>query len=326
MDALRQLIAKYRLLLLCLLLAVHGTSLTIASEPRWSTDVDGAMEEAQRLNRPLLMHFYADWCGPCRRMDREVLHSSGLLQQLDRGFVAVKVNSDHHPELVERFDIRTLPSDVIMGPSGRVLAQNDGFQNLQIYQARLASVERQFHNAARIHIADGGSNAPGPPELGLDAEQAPTITPRRSVGPPRDGIDRSAVRVGLDGYSPIALWNNRQWQKGRMEFASSHKGVVYLMASESEWQQFRSHPERYAPQLLGCDPVVLAQSERAIRGNPQYGAYYSGMLYLFASAETRLQFSRAPHRYAQSRHTLRIDQIERHGVRLSEREAGEQSQ
>lgn len=318
---------KFRLSLLLLLVGLPATSANATGDrsmPKWSSNVDEAMAEARRLQRPLLMHFYADWCGPCHRMEREVLNSPRLLVQLDRGFVAVKVNSDQHPELVERFDIRTLPSDVVIDPSGRVIAQNDGFQTLQAYQARLASAHREFSEAMRVHIARNGSGSTEPPPDPLDARD------RRDAGPGgpkleqplplRDGIDRSAVDVGLDGYSPISLWNNRKWRKGRPQFASNHRGIVYLMASDEERDQFRANPQRYAPQFLGCDPVLLAESGRAVRGNPQYGAYFSGMLYLFATGETRVKFTQSPHRYTQSRHTFRIDQIERNLPRLSERE------
>ncbi len=323
----RQPNAKLRLSALCLLAGLCATAPLDAAEaptlPRWSTNVDEAIAEAKRLKRPLLMHFYADWCGPCHRMEREVLNTSPVMRQLGRGFVAVKVNSDRHPELIERFDIRTLPSDVVIDPAGRVIAQSDGFQNVQMYQARLASVDRRFRNATRVNIARSGSG-------GVESQPAPRDNRNRAGARQkerrlRDGIDRSAVDVGLNGYSPISLWNERRWQKGRAEFAWTHKGVVYLMRNAQERDQFRANPERYASQFLGCDPVVISESRRAVRGNPQYGAYFSGMLFLFATAETRMKFQRAPHRYSRSRHTFRIDDIERRLVRLSEREQDKES-
>jgi YHS domain-containing protein len=258
-------------------------------------------------------------------MDREVLNSSGLLSQLGRGFVAVKINSDQHPELIDQYDIRALPSDVFVDPSGRVIAQSDGFQDLRTYQARLASIERAFLDATRVHIAGGGSGETPVPSPQGPAILQPSITPNDSPEGPRDGIDRSAVDVGLGGYSPISLWNERAWRKGSPEFASSHKGVVYFMASARELQQFQAAPERYAPQLLGCDPVILSESKRAVKGSPEYGAYFGGMLYLFVSMETRARFAESPQRFSGSQHTLRINQIERRLVRVSERPSEQQT-
>ena len=57
-----------------LLLAVWGAACACAAargeapHDGWLTDFDAALAEAQELKRPLLIHFYTDWCPPCRRM------------------------------------------------------------------------------------------------------------------------------------------------------------------------------------------------------------------------------------------------------------------
>jgi thiol:disulfide interchange protein len=85
----------------------------------WMKDFDTAQSESQRLNRPLLIHFHADWCVPCRRMDRDVLSSPELAEQFQQAFVGVKVDADQHPELLKRFGVRSLPADVVVSPDGK---------------------------------------------------------------------------------------------------------------------------------------------------------------------------------------------------------------
>lgn len=273
--------------------------------PRWSSDFAQAEAESKRLNRPLLIHFYADWCGPCQRMEREVLHSAELSQQLSRGFVAVKVNSDHHPELLDRFNVRTLPSDVIIDSRGRVLAISSGFQERHQYVARLASIARD------LRASESSSQPPVQHE-----PRRPTYP--AADHPPRDGIDRNAVDIGLDGFSPITLWNSRKWVKGRREFGWPHQGVMYFMSNAEELAQFQSDPARYAPQYLGCDPVILMESKRAIRGTAKFGAYFDDRLFLFVSTDTRGRFAREPAKYQQRREALRIDDIEREKIRTTD--------
>ena len=79
----------------------------------WSTV---SFEQAQRLAADrgvtLLVHFYADWCGPCQRMERDVFSRQDVSAALGAGIVSVKVNSDRRKDLTGRYGVRSLPSDV----------------------------------------------------------------------------------------------------------------------------------------------------------------------------------------------------------------------
>ena len=95
------------------------------------------------------------------------------------------------------------------------------------------------------------------------------------------------------------------------------KGVVYFMASATDLNQFERAPERYVPRYLGCDPVMLSQTGRAIRGSTLYGAYFDGALYLFISADNRSQFQQQPEQFTRGKQAFRVDEIERSPSRLS---------
>ncbi|MDA1018132.1 MAG: thioredoxin family protein [Planctomycetota bacterium] len=280
-------------------------SAVLAAEVGWHSDFNEAERLAKQLNRPLLIHFSAEWCGPCRRMERTVLNSTAVLTQIASSTVAVKVDSDKRRDLVQRYGIRSLPTDIIVdGFSGRVLAKSEGFQSQKEYLSQLARIDtrRQNSNATQI-VRNERPVTPARAAAG-GVETANTVS-----------AEPAKVVVGLDRYSPVSLYNGRKWERGLAEFAAEYKGVTYYLASATEFSAFQSSPGKFAPQLLGCDPVVLWETDRAVPGTTAYGAYFDGELYLFATTESRTQFKKNPFRYTRTRQVLKLDQIERTRLR-----------
>ena len=63
--------------------------------------------DQETLNGVTLVDFYADWCGPCKRM-MPVLESVSKTLMADKIRVA-KVNVDQSPNLSAKFGVRTIP-------------------------------------------------------------------------------------------------------------------------------------------------------------------------------------------------------------------------
>ena len=61
----------------------------------------------QKTTLPVLVDFWAPWCGPCRQMAPQF---DAAARQLRGQAVLVKVNSDDSPETSARFGIRSIPT------------------------------------------------------------------------------------------------------------------------------------------------------------------------------------------------------------------------
>jgi YHS domain-containing protein len=82
------------------------------------------------------------------------------------------------------------------------------------------------------------------------------------------------------------------------------------MASAEELRQFNEAADRYAPQVLGCDPVILDITDRAVAGDIRYAAFFDGELYLFVSEKSRQAFREDPDRFVRTKHVLKIEDLE----------------
>lgn len=68
-------------------------------------------EEVMNSSIPVLIDFWADWCGPCRMITPFI---GQIAVQYDRRVKVCKVNVDEEPELARRFNVMNIPTLVIV--------------------------------------------------------------------------------------------------------------------------------------------------------------------------------------------------------------------
>ena len=78
-------------------------------------------EEVLNSDKPVLIDFWASWCGPCRMVGPII----DEIAKENSDIKVCKVNVDDEPELAGEFNIMSIPTLVVM-KDGQVLRQSKG--------------------------------------------------------------------------------------------------------------------------------------------------------------------------------------------------------
>jgi thioredoxin-like negative regulator of GroEL len=116
---------------------------------RWLQGFDDALKKARALHKPLLVDFWADWCGWCHRLDQTTYVDPDVVR-LSESFVAVKVDTEGSPKdvaVASRYDVTSLPTIAFLTPSGRQVMRLSGFQGPGRFPRTL---ETALQEAARV--------------------------------------------------------------------------------------------------------------------------------------------------------------------------------
>ena len=80
--------------------------------------------EVLNSDKPVLLDFYADWCGPCKML-APVLHE---IAEENAGTIKVgKINVDEQMELAMRFQVSSIPMLVVF-KDGKAVAKSVGYR------------------------------------------------------------------------------------------------------------------------------------------------------------------------------------------------------
>src|SRR5882724_3751670 len=96
----------------------------------WQTSYDTALAKAKKDNKIVMIDLYTDWCGWCKKLDKDTYGDKDVEAKLTKGFVAVKLNPEKSAEnakLSQRFGTRGYPHIVFVNTDGKMVSEIGGY-------------------------------------------------------------------------------------------------------------------------------------------------------------------------------------------------------
>jgi thioredoxin-related protein len=107
--------------------------LVIMSQPvyggdsiKWLSYEEG-MVVGRIEKKKIFLHFYADWCGYCKKMAAETFQDASVIAILNENFISIRVNSDNDQPTAMKYGVRGLPHTVILMDTGESIGTIAGY-------------------------------------------------------------------------------------------------------------------------------------------------------------------------------------------------------
>ncbi len=94
---------------------------------QWVDSPATAVKQHHDTGRMLLIYVTADYCGYCRKMERETWSDPKVTQRVQESVVALKIDAEKHPDLVQRLEIEGLPATLLFDKEGKLVQRLSGY-------------------------------------------------------------------------------------------------------------------------------------------------------------------------------------------------------
>ena len=136
------------MLLLVLTIGLFAPASGKASEREiaWTEDYEAAVQHAATTNRIVLLHFYGDYCPPCKLLDRKTFRDPTLISKINEQLVPVKLNADRRRDLAQKFQVTRWPTDIYLLPTGEEIYRGVSNPDPTVYCMTIDTIQHRNRN------------------------------------------------------------------------------------------------------------------------------------------------------------------------------------
>ncbi len=93
-----------------------------AKDVDWKRDYDDALKLAKSEKKMVMIDVYTDWCGWCKKLDKDVYSDKKVQEKLAKSFISVKINPEKNSankKVAQQFGVRGFPNIIFVDGDGK---------------------------------------------------------------------------------------------------------------------------------------------------------------------------------------------------------------
>ena len=120
---------------------------------QWHTNMEQAQRLAKEQNKLILVHFTAPWSRSCRNLANFVHSESRVRSAFRDNIIAVKIDVDQHPELVEHYEVPSVPFEIVLTAEKKVVSKRKSPDNSSAYFKMVSEWSVLLNDSGKVNHA-----------------------------------------------------------------------------------------------------------------------------------------------------------------------------
>ncbi|MEK9136508.1 MAG: thioredoxin fold domain-containing protein, partial [Bacteroidota bacterium] len=128
---------------------------------KWMSFNEG-VAEAKKTGRKVMIDVYTDWCGWCKKMDKDTYADAGVADYLNKKYVAIKLNAESSTKLKYRgqsyteqelsaaFGVTGYPSIIFMQSDGEPITVYPGYADADKFKTVLSYIAEDHYKTTKF--------------------------------------------------------------------------------------------------------------------------------------------------------------------------------
>jgi thioredoxin-related protein len=212
-----------KFVILLLLAAAFSFVLPQAHAISWQYDLASALKAAKSQGKPVMMDFYTEWCGWCKKLDSDT-YSNANVSAAAKKFICVKIDAEKQPALASKYGVAGFPTIIFLSSNGGIISKVPGFlppdQFLAMMNKILASVPKPSVNDSEIPAGEGGGFVVLDNQVAGAKDKSGKLLPPKTVG--QEFIYNGYIQSGSETMAQI-----------------NYKGETYFVTKGENFAQFQ---------------------------------------------------------------------------------------